>query len=347
MKILVTGGAGFIGSHTVVELHNAGFQPVIIDNLANASRSVLAGLRNITGIDFPFYEADCNDYAAVSELFRKEGDIRAVIHFAADKAVGESVAKPRKYYRNNIGSLLTMLDVMAENGCGNIVFSSSCTVYGQPDQLPVTEDSPVRPAESPYGNTKQVCEEILRDTVKSGADLRAVALRYFNPIGAHPSAEIGELPIGVPGNLVPFITQTAIGMRESLSIFGSDYDTVDGTCVRDYIHVVDLARAHVQAINLLNQQGAAPWYDFINLGTGEGSSVLQVVQTFERVSGKPLNYKIVDRRAGDVEKIYAQIGKSKTMLEWETKLSLEDGLRDAWRWQQKLEGAKQAEALGC
>ena len=336
MKILVTGGAGFIGSHTVVELHQAGYLPIIIDNLANASESVLEGLYNITGVHFPFYKGDCNDATFLDDLFRKEGNIEAVIHFAADKAVGESVAKPLKYYRNNVGSLITLLERMEANGVQNMVFSSSCTVYGQPDELPVTEDSQVRPAESPYGNTKQICEEILADTVRSGAALHAVALRYFNPIGAHPSAEIGELPLGVPNNLVPFITQTAAGLRKELSIFGYDYDTPDGTCIRDYIHVVDLAKAHVKALQLLQKQTNPSYYDFINLGTGQGNSVLEVVKTFEKVSGQALNYRLVPRRPGDVVKVYAGAGKSKLLLDWETELSLEDSLRDAWRWQQKV-----------
>lgn len=335
MKILVTGGTGFIGSHTVVELYNAGFEPIIIDNLDNSLKSVLTRLKNITGQDFKYYEADCNNREALRELFAAEGSIGAVIHFAANKYVGESVQKPLKYYRNNIGSLVSLLEVMDEFKVTDLVFSSSCTVYGQPDVLPVTEDSPVRPAESPYGNTKQVCEEILRDTSKSHQPLRAVSLRYFNPVGAHPSGEIGELPLGVPSNLVPFITQTAVGLYPELKVFGSDYNTPDGTCVRDYIHVVDLAKAHVKAIGLLTKQNT-PWYDFINLGTGNGNTVLEVIKTFEEVSGQRLNYRLVDRRPGDVEQVYAGVGKSSTMLDWKTELGLADALRDAWNWQVRL-----------
>jgi UDP-glucose 4-epimerase len=280
--------------------------------------------------------ADCNDVADLEAIFKKEGDIEGVIHFAADKAVGESVAHPTKYYRNNIGSLLTILEVMARHDVHNLVFSSSCTVYGQPEKLPVTEDSPVMPAQSPYGNTKQICEEIIADVVRSGATLKALSLRYFNPIGAHPTAEIGELPLGIPGNLVPFITQTAAGLRAQLSVFGNDYNTPDGTAIRDYIHVVDLARAHVRALEVLAHKSAENFYDFVNLGTGRGASVLEVIHAFEAGTGIKLNYRLVDRRPGDVEQVYASVEKSSKLLGWKTELTLEEALQDAWRWQMKL-----------
>ena len=336
MKILVTGGAGFIGSHTVVELKLAGFTPIIIDNFQNSEKSVLKGLESILEYKVPYYEGDCNNYEDLDHLLQKEGDIAGIIHFAADKAVGESVRFPLKYYRNNVGSLVTLLETMDKFDIHDLVFSSSCTVYGQPDVLPVSENSPVLPAQSPYGNTKQICEEIIRDTVASGETLRAMSLRYFNPIGAHPSAEIGELPIGVPGNLVPFIAQTAAGIREHLNIFGHDYATPDGTCMRDYIHVVDLAKAHVRAIEVLQDQSEDGYYDFVNLGTGRGATVLEVVKAFEKATGVALNYRLADRRPGDVEKIFASVDKAWELLNWKTELSLEDGLVDTWRWQQRL-----------
>ena len=336
MKILVTGGTGFIGSHTVVELVKAGFEPVLMDNFDNSQASVLDGLEAILGFRPSFYKADCNDAAAFAEIFQKESNIGGVIHFAAHKAVGESVQLPMKYYRNNIGSLLSLLETAKAAGISNLVFSSSCTVYGEPSQLPVDESFPILPAQSPYGNTKQICEEILRDAVSSGMDFRVLSLRYFNPIGAHPSAEIGELPIGVPGNLVPFVVQTAAGWRTQLSVFGDDYNTADGTCIRDYIHVVDIAKAHVKAIQYLNSKTEKSLYDWVNLGTGKGSSVLEVVNAFEKVSGQKLNFKIAARRSGDVEKIYASTEKAERVLGWKTELSLEAALADAWRWQQKL-----------
>jgi UDP-glucose 4-epimerase len=339
MKILVTGGTGFIGSHTVVELAAAGFEPVIMDNFDNSQPSVLDGLHNILGFRPAFYEADGNDAEAFPRIFEQEKTIAGVIHFAAHKAVGESVQLPLKYYRNNIGSLLNLLGSAKEANIANLVFSSSCTVYGEPEGLPVDETFPILPAQSPYGNTKQICEEILRDAVASGLDFKVLSLRYFNPVGAHPSAEIGELPIGVPGNLVPFVVQTAAGWREQLSVFGDDYNTPDGTCIRDYIHVVDIAKAHVKALQYLHQNASSSLYDWINLGTGKGSSVLEVVNAFEKVSGRKLNYRIAPRRSGDVEKIYASTEKAENVLGWKTKLSLEDALADAWRWQQKL-GAK-------
>lgn len=339
MKILVTGGTGFIGSHTVVELHNAGFEPVIVDNLENSEVSVLTGIKQIIGYQPKFYQEDCNDPVALKKIFNFEKDIAGIIHFAAYKAVGESVQLPLKYYRNNLGSLVVLLETALEAGVKNVVFSSSCTVYGEPDRLPVDETFPVQPTESPYGNTKQIGEEIIRDTVVSGANLRALSLRYFNPIGAHPTALIGELPKGVPGNLVPFVMQTAAGWRPKLSIFGKDYNTPDGTGIRDYIHVVDLAKAHVNAVQHLLKKEERSFYDWVNLGTGMGNSVLEVVQTFEKVSGKKLNYSFEPRRAGDIEKIYASTSKATQVLGWKTELTLEQALEDSWRWQLKL-GAK-------
>lgn len=335
MKILVTGGTGFIGSHTVVELQAAGYEPVILDNLYNSNTGVLTGLKNITGLDFPFYELDCTNEAAVRELFEKE-KFDGVIHFAAYKAVGESVAEPLIYYENNLGSLLILLKVMKEYGVHNFVFSSSCTVYGQPEALPVTEGTPRQPATSPYGNTKAICEDIIRDHVFSNPGLKALALRYFNPVGAHPSAEIGELPSGVPSNLVPYLTQAAAGLRDGLVVFGDDYNTPDGTCIRDFIHVVDLAKAHVKALELLNRQTESDFYDVINVGTGQGNTVLELIQTFEKTNGVKLNYRIGPRRPGDIEKIWAQSDKANSLLRWETEKTLEDSLRDAWRWQVKL-----------
>ena len=335
-KILVTGGTGFIGSHTVVELAEAGFVPVLMDNFSNSQASVLKGLENILGFRPVFYEADCNNPEDFRSIFREQKNISGVIHFAAFKAVGESVQQPLKYYRNNVGSLLSLLETAPEAGCSNLVFSSSCTVYGEPAALPVDETFPILPAQSPYGNTKQICEEILRDAIAAGMNLRVLSLRYFNPVGAHPSAEIGELPIGVPGNLVPFVVQTAAGWRDQLAVFGNDYQTPDGTCIRDYIHVADIARAHVRALEYLHRNESGSLYDWINLGTGQGSSVLEVVRAFEKVSNQKLNYRIAPRRSGDVEKIYASTEKAEKILGWKTEYSLEDALADAWRWQQKL-----------
>ena len=298
MKILVTGGLGFIGSHTVVELQNEGFEVVIVDNLSNSSINVLDGIEAITGKKPLFEEFDLRDKPKVQDFFQKHSDVAGVIHFAASKAVGESVEEPLLYYENNLGVLVYILQELKKKGGASFIFSSSCTVYGQADEMPITESAPVKPAESPYGNTKQVGEEIIRDTCKVNPDLKAIALRYFNPIGAHPSGKIGELPIGVPQNLVPFITQTGIGLREQLSVFGDDYPTEDGTCIRDYIHVVDLAKAHVAALQRLLKDENETNYEVFNLGTGTGSSVLEVIQSFERVSGEKLNYKIVDRRSG-------------------------------------------------
>lgn len=335
-KILVTGGLGFIGSHTVVELQNEGFEVVIIDNLSNSTLDVLDGITAITNIEPYFEKLDLKDKQEVKSFFEKHNDVAGVIHFAASKAVGESVNEPLMYYENNINTLVYVLHEMTKLNRQNFIFSSSCTVYGQADELPITENAPVKPAESPYGNTKQIGEEIIRDTCKVNAKLNSIALRYFNPIGAHPSAEIGELPIGVPQNLVPFITQTAMGMREQLSVFGGDYATADGTCIRDYIHVVDLAKAHVVALQrLLNNKNSSN-YEVFNLGTGKGSSVLEAIQSFERVSGKKLKYQIVDRREGDVVAAYAETTKANTVLGWKTKLTLDDAMASAWKWEQKI-----------
>lgn len=335
LKILVTGGAGFIGSHTVIALVEAGFEPVIVDDFSNSERTVLDGIQTILGREVTFYDADCNDSDAMNRILTAE-PITGVIHFAAFKAVGESVQQPLKYYRNNLGSAMLLLDLMCQHKVHNLVFSSSCTVYGQPEQLPVTEETPRLPAQSPYGNTKAVCEDIIRDTAYAVAPLKAIALRYFNPIGAHPSAEIGELPRGVPGNLVPFLTQTAAGKRESLTVFGDDYATSDGTCVRDFIHVMDLAEAHVKALQLLNQTNEDASYDVFNIGTGQGVSVLELIKTFEEVNSVKLNYHIGPRREGDIEQIYADVSKANRDLGWTARRSLAESLTDAWRWQQQL-----------
>ena len=336
MNILVTGGAGFIGSHTVVALVEAGFRPVIIDDFSNSQPSALEGLASILGEKPTCYTQNCNDYAALCHILRTE-QIGGVIHFAAFKSVGESMHEPLKYYDNNLGSLITLVRAARAEGVSNLIFSSSCTVYGEPESLPVTEETPVQPASSVYGNTKQVGEEILRDVTAADPTLRAISLRYFNPIGAHPSASIGELPLGVPSNLVPFITQTAAGMRPSLTVFGNDYPTPDGTCIRDYIHVMDLAEAHVAALQ--NLQAAAPAaanYQVFNVGTGQGNTVLELIEAFEEVSGQSLNYQIGPRRAGDISAVYADATKVRTVLGWEAKRSLREALADAWRWQQGL-----------
>ncbi len=333
--ILVTGGAGFIGSHTVVALAEAGFRPVIIDDFSNSQQSVLEGLRHILGYEVPCYVKDCNDRATLLDLFQRE-QIRGVIHFAAFKAVGESMQEPLRYYRNNLGSLMTLMESMLEAGIADLIFSSSCTVYGEPETLPVTETTPVQTAISVYGNTKQVGEEILRDTAAAGKALKILSLRYFNPIGAHPSAQIGELPLGVPNNLVPYITQTAAGIRKQLTIFGDDYPTPDGTCIRDFIHVMDLAEAHVAALRSLQNIGTNSHYDVLNVGTGQGHSVLELVHTFEEVSGQALNYHIGPRRAGDITAVYADATKARIQLGWTAKRSLHQALEDAWRWEQEI-----------
>ena len=335
-KIVVTGGLGFIGSHTVVALQEAGFEVVIIDNLSNAEESVLGKIAKITGITPVFEKFDLRDKADVKDFFKRHNDVQGVIHFAASKAVGESVEKPLLYYENNLNTLIYLLQELSALPKANFIFSSSCTVYGQADELPVTENAPVKKAESPYGNTKQISEEIIVDTCRVTPNLQAIALRYFNPIGAHPSAEIGELPIGVPQNLVPFITQTAIGLRETLSVFGNDYPTPDGTCIRDYIHVVDLAQAHVVALQRLIEGKNTENYEVFNIGTGKGSSVLEVIESFERVSGKKLNYQIVGRRAGDVVAAYANTDKSNNVLGWKAKSTLDEALLSAWQWEQKV-----------
>lgn len=335
-KILVTGGAGYIGSHAVVELFQAGYAPVIVDNFVNSQESALEGIKAILQTEVPCHRIDCADAEALREVFRQEGDIAGVIHFAAYKAVGESVKEPLKYYHNNVGSLVVLLQVMTEFQVSRLVFSSSCTVYGVPDQLPVTEATPVKKANSPYGNTKQICEDILTDLANSGnTNIRSIALRYFNPVGAHASARIGELPLGVPNNLVPFITQTAIGIREKLTVFGNDYDTPDGSNIRDYIHVVDLARAHVVAVDRLMAGKAAP-IEMFNIGTGQGNSVLEVIHAFEKVSGQKLNYVIGERRAGDVPAIYADVTKASQELGFKTELGLEEALGSAWQWELNL-----------
>ncbi len=335
MKIVVTGGLGFIGSHTVVELQNEGFEVIAIDNLSNSSESVLDGIFNITGKKPIFEKMDLRDKASVQDFFKKHNDVAGVIHFAASKAVGESVGNPLLYYENNINALVYILQELTALPSANFIFSSSCTVYGQAEKMPITEDAPVQQAMSPYGNTKQIGEEIITDTAKVSS-LNSILLRYFNPIGSHPTAEIGELPLGVPQNLVPFITQTAIGLREKLSVFGSDYPTIDGTAVRDYIHVVDLAKAHVIALKrLLNKQNLEKVETF-NLGTGTGSSVLEVINAFEKVSGQKLNYQIVDRREGDITEAYANTHKANTILGWKAQSSLEDSLESAWKWEQKI-----------
>ncbi|MFT6845134.1 MAG: UDP-glucose 4-epimerase [Flavobacteriales bacterium] len=335
-KILVTGGAGFIGSHTVVALHEAGHHPIIVDDFSNSDRRILEGIAEITGENFPFYQIDCNNQSSLRKVFENEKNISGVIHFAAFKAVGESVEQPLKYYQNNIGSLVSLLAVMKEFNITQLVFSSSCTVYGNPEDLPVTELSVSNIAMSPYGNTKVVCEQIIKDASNSGQRLNAVLLRYFNPIGAHPTGLIGELPLGVPNNLVPFITQTAAGWRDMLTIYGNNYDTPDGTCVRDYIHVVDLANAHMAALNWTQKQQTSV-AEVFNIGTGNGNSVMDVVKTFEKISEVKLNYRIGQRRSGDVDAVYGSVDKAREVLGWNTTMSMEDALTHAWNWQKKLE----------
>ncbi len=336
MKVLVTGGLGFIGSHTVVELQNKGFEVVIIDDLSNSSEEVLNGIVAITGKKPEFEKLDLKEKSKVEDFFKKHTDISGVIHFAASKAVGESVEKPLLYYENNISTLVYILKELSKKDKASFIFSSSCTVYGQADKMPITEDAPVKTAESPYGNTKQIGEEIISETCKVTPTLNAIALRYFNPMGAHPSAEIGELPIGVPQNLVPFITQTGIGMRKELSVFGGDYPTTDGTCIRDYIHVVDLAKAHVIALQRLLEEKNNANYEVFNLGTGTGSSVLEAIKSFEKVSGKKLNYKIVDRRPGDITAAYASTDKANNVLGWKAASTLDEAMKSAWDWEQKI-----------
>ena len=335
-QVLVTGGTGYIGSHTVVELQAVGYEVVIIDDLSNSTADVIDNIEKISGIRPAFEEFNLLNNVQLEAFFEKYSEIDAIIHFAAFKAVGESVAKPLSYYRNNLVSLMNILDCMSKYHVPNLVFSSSCTVYGQPDQLPVTENTPKKDAESPYGNTKAISEEILRDVVQVTPQVNVIALRYFNPIGAHPTSLIGELPRGIPGNLVPFITQTAAGIRQQLSVFGDDYDTPDGSNIRDYINVVDLAKAHVIAIDRLINKTNADRFEFFNIGTGKGVSVLEVVHTFEEATGVKLNYKIVNRRPGDVVKIYADTTIANTVLGWKAETSLAETLLSAWNWEKKV-----------
>ena len=336
-KILVTGGTGFIGSHTTVELQQAGYDVVIVDNLSNSNAEVVDGIEQITGIKPAFEKVDCCDKQALEAVFAKYKDIKGIIHFAASKAVGESVEKPLLYYRNNTVSLLNLLELMPVYGVKGFIFSSSCTVYGQPtkEHLPVTEDAPIQEACSPYGNTKQINEEIIRDYIHSGAPIKSVILRYFNPIGAHPSALIGELPNGVPNNLIPFVTQTAMGIRQELKIFGNDYDTPDGTCIRDYIYVVDLAKAHVKAMQRVLDMDTEP-IEYFNVGTGRGVSTYEVVDKFEKATGVKVNWSYAPRREGDIEKVWANPDKANNVLGWKAEANLEDTLRSAWNWQLKL-----------
>lgn len=333
-KILVTGGTGYIGSHTVVELHNAGYEVVIVDNLSNSNIKILTQLHAITGHWFDFNEIDLQDDRAVRDFAENNTDITGIIHFAASKAVGESVEKPLKYYKNNFYGLINLLTSF--NRKIDFVFSSSCTVYGQPDSLPVTEAAPVKKAESPYGNTKQIAEEILAETAAVTPDLHVIALRYFNPVGAHKTALIGELPNGVPANLVPFITQSAIGKRGPITVYGDDYETPDGSAIRDYIHVVDLAKAHVAAIKRLEESKADSNYEVFNIGTGKGSSVLEIISAFEKVNGEKLNYNIGPRRAGDIVQIYGDVQKSNQELGWKAELDLDEMMRSAWEWEKYI-----------
>lgn len=334
--ILVTGGTGYIGSHTVVELQKAGYPVVIIDNLSNSSRDVLDGIERITGIRPEFVEADCTDITALKILFDTYPGIKGIINFAASKAVGESMEKPLLYYRNNLNTLMNLLDMMGRYDVDGIVFSSSCTVYGEPDHNPVTEQTPIKKATSPYGNTKQISEEIITDTINSGAPFKAVLLRYFNPVGAHPSAEIGELPNGVPQNLVPYLTQTAMGIRKELSVFGDDYNTPDGSCIRDYIDVVDLAKAHVIAIERMLEDKSQDKIEIFNLGTGNGVSVLGLIAAFEKATGVKVPHKIAPRRAGDIEKVWADPSHANNVLGWKADTPIEDTMRNAWAWQCRL-----------
>lgn len=335
-RILVTGGTGYIGSHTVVELQQAGYPVVIIDNLSNSNRAVLDGIEKITGIRPDFVEADCTDIEALKKLFADYPGIKGIINFAASKAVGESIEKPILYYRNNLNTLMNLLEMMGKEEVKGLVFSSSCTVYGEPDHNPVTEDTPIKAATSPYGNTKQISEEIITDVIRSGAPFKSILLRYFNPVGAHPSAEIGELPNGVPQNLVPYITQTAMGIRKELSVFGNDYNTPDGSCIRDFINVVDLAKAHVIAIARMLGDTETPAIEIFNLGTGNGVSVLELIDSFQRSTGVKVPYKIVGRRSGDIEKVWANPDRANNVLGWKADTPLDDTMRSAWVWQCRL-----------
>lgn len=333
-NILVTGGAGYIGSHTVVELINAGYEPVIVDNFSGSDKTLTEGIKEITGRQVKLFEGDCCDKAFITHVFRSAGPISSVLHFAAYKSVGESVEKPLEYYRNNVGSLVTLLQVMNEFNVRDFIFSSSCTVYGQPDLIPVNENAPFKRAESPYGATKQMCERVLEDTYRTG--FRIVSLRYFNPIGAHPSAMLGELPVGTPNNLVPYVTQTAAGIRQKLTVFGADYDTPDGSCIRDFIHVVDVAKAHVKAMQFLSDGTAENLFEAFNLGTGVGVSVLQLIERFMKVTGVNVPYVIGARRPGDIVKVYADPSKVNKVLKWNTEFTLEESLLHAWQWERKI-----------
>ena len=332
-KMLVTGGTGYIGSHTTVELQNAGYDVVIIDNLSNSNESVLDGIESITGIRPAFVKGDCTDIETLRRLFRENPGISGIINFAASKAVGESVHKPLLYYRNNLNTLINLLECMPEYGVKGIVFSSSCTVYGEPDMNPIDETAPIKPATSPYGNTKQISEEIITDYVASGAPVKSIILRYFNPIGAHPSAKIGELPVGVPQNLVPYLTQTAAGIRKELTVFGDDYDTPDGSCIRDYIDVVDLAKAHVTAMKRMLDGEDTDAIEIFNLGTGRGLSVLELINAFEKSTGVKVPHHIGPRREGDIEKIWAAPAKANEVLGWTAEVPVEETMRNAWAWQ--------------
>ncbi len=336
IKILVTGGTGYIGSHTVVELQQAGYEVVIIDNLSNSNREVLKGIEAITGVAPVFVEGDCTDLETLKNLFEQNPGIKGIINFAASKAVGESVQKPLLYYRNNLNTLINLLECMPKYGVKGIVFSSSCTVYGEPDVNPIDETAPIKPATSPYGNTKQISEEIITDYIHSGAPVKSIILRYFNPIGAHPSAKIGELPLGVPQNLVPYLTQTAAGIRKELTVFGDDYNTPDGSCIRDYIDVVDLAKAHVVAMRRMLDGEDTDSIEIFNLGTGRGVSVLELISEFEKATGVPVPHKIGGRREGDIEKIWAIPDKANNVLGWKAEIPVGETLANAWRWQESL-----------
>lgn len=340
MRILVTGGTGYIGSHTVVELQQAGYDVVIIDNLSNSNIEVLDGIEAITGIRPAFVEGDVTNLDTLHKLFKQYNDIEGIINFAASKAVGESVEQPLKYYRNNLVSLLNLLDLMPVYGVKGIVFSSSCTVYGEPDSNPISEDSPLKPATSPYGNTKRISEEIIADTIASGAPFRSILLRYFNPVGAHPSALIGELPNGVPQNLIPYLTQTAAGIRKQLSVFGDDYPTPDGTCIRDFIDVVDLAKAHVVAVRRIVDNKMAENIEIFNLGTGRGVSVMELINTFQEATGVNVPYVMAPRRKGDIIQVWADPTRANNVLRWKADVPLSETMRNAWRWQCRLQENK-------